>query len=74
MIQTNLFMRFLYQNITRAIFLLMDKVSSKLLEPDIVLQTAKEEVSFLRMANIGYLANRVTFPAELNAQIISTDG
>lgn len=55
-------------------FLVNGQSEQQLLEPDIVLQTAKEEVSFLRMANIGYLANRVTFPAELNAQIISTDG
>ncbi|MDG2153804.1 MAG: multicopper oxidase domain-containing protein [Crocinitomicaceae bacterium] len=55
-------------------FLVNGQSEQQLLEPDIVLQTAKEEVSFLRMANIGYLANRVTFPEELNAQIISTDG
>ncbi|MDC1203034.1 multicopper oxidase domain-containing protein [Crocinitomicaceae bacterium] len=55
-------------------FLVNGQSEQQLLEPDIALQTAKEEVSFLRMANIGYLANRVTFPEELNAKIISTDG
>ena len=45
-------------------FLVNGQSEQQLLEPDIALQTAKEEVSFLRMANIGYLANRVTFPEE----------
>ncbi|MEJ6590237.1 MAG: multicopper oxidase domain-containing protein [Crocinitomicaceae bacterium] len=55
-------------------FLVNGKSEQQLLEPEIALQTSKEAVSFLRMANIGYLANRITFPSELNATIVSTDG
>jgi FtsP/CotA-like multicopper oxidase with cupredoxin domain len=55
-------------------FLVNGQSEHQLLEPDIALQLAKEEVTFLRMANIGYLANRITFPVELNARIVSTDG
>jgi len=29
---------------------------------------------YVRMANIGYLANRITFPAAVNAKIIDSDG
>ena len=32
------------------------------------------EVVFLRLANIGYYGNRVTFPAGLNAVVVSSDG
>ncbi len=55
-------------------FLVNGQSEQELLGPDIAFQSAKEEVSLLRMANIGYLANRVSFPTELNAKIISTDG
>lgn len=55
-------------------FLVNGKSEQQLLGPEIALQTSKEAVSFLRMANIGYLANRITFPSELNATIVSTDG
>jgi len=55
-------------------FLVNGQSEYQLLEPEIALESAKEEVTFLRMANIGYLANRITFPEALNAVIISTDG
>jgi hypothetical protein len=55
-------------------FLVNGQSEHQLLEPNIALQTAKEQVTFLRMANIGYLSNRITFPQQLNAQIVSTDG
>lgn len=55
-------------------FLVNGQSEQQLLAPDVSLQTAKEQVSFLRMANIGYLANRITFPQALNARIVSTDG
>ena len=55
-------------------FLVNGQSEQQLLEPEIALQTSKEAVSFLRMANIGYLANRITFPSALNARIVSTDG
>jgi FtsP/CotA-like multicopper oxidase with cupredoxin domain len=55
-------------------FLVNGMSEQELLNPDIAFQSAKEQVSLLRMANIGYLANRVAFPTELNAKIISTDG
>lgn len=35
---------------------------------------AKDEVVYVRLANVGYYGNRVTFPTDLNAQIICSDG
>ena len=55
-------------------FLVNGKSEQQLLESDMAFQTEKESVSFLRMANIGYLANRIVFPSALNARIVSTDG
>lgn len=43
-------------------------------DDSIKIKGAQGEKIFMRLANIGFLSNRVTFPSWLNAQIIDSDG
>jgi FtsP/CotA-like multicopper oxidase with cupredoxin domain len=55
-------------------YFLVNGLSEQQLDTVEYLTAAKEEVVFCRFANVGYYGNRIVFPSELNAQIISSDG
>lgn len=55
-------------------FLINGFSDQQLVEEDEVFTSSMGQVNFVRLANIGYCGSRVTFPEELNARIISSDG
>lgn len=55
-------------------FLINGKSEQQLVANGIELIAGKNEIVYLRLANIGYYGNRFIFPAELNARAVSSDG
>jgi hypothetical protein len=56
-------------------FLINGKCGNEINADDsITIKGAEGEKILMRMANIGYLANRIIFPPWLNAQILDSDG
>ena len=56
-------------------FFVNGRSEHQLLDTNVAAITAKvNETVLLRLANIGYFGNRIVFPSELNAKIISSDG
>lgn len=55
-------------------FLVNGFSDQQLVSENVVFSSSENEVNYVRLANIGYYGNRVIFPAELNAKIISSDG
>ncbi len=55
-------------------FLVNGKSEQQLNDPDVMINAAANEVVYLRLANIGYMGNRVILPSGLNAKIIASDG
>ena len=56
-------------------FFVNGRSEQQLIDTNVAAITAKaNETVLLRLANIGYFGNRLIFPSQLNAQIISSDG
>lgn len=56
-------------------FFVNGRSEQQLIDTNVASITAKaNETVLLRLANIGYFGNRLIFPTQLNAQIISSDG
>ena len=56
-------------------FFLVNGFSDQQIESNnMIFKSSIEQVDYTRLANLGYMGNRVIFPKELNARIISTDG
>jgi len=56
-------------------FFVNGRSEQQLIDTNLAAITAKaNETVLLRLANIGYFGNRLIFPSQLNAQIISSDG
>jgi plastocyanin len=53
---------------------LINGLSEQQLEDEVEIHGQANSSIYMRMANIGYLANRISFPAALNATIIDSDG
>jgi len=54
-------------------FLINGRAEQQLLQAVEVQAQANENI-YLRLANLGYMSNRIVFPAELNARVIDSDG
>lgn len=55
-------------------FLVNGRSDQQLTDENIQIEGNAGSYTLLRLANIGYYGNRVILPAELNAQVISSDG
>ncbi len=55
-------------------FLINGFSDGQLVDEEETFNSSMNQVDFIRLANIGYCGNRVIFPEELNAKIISSDG
>ena len=55
-------------------FLINGKSQDELGSPETALRIHKDETLFLRIANVGFLANRIEFPSGFNMEIVSSDG
>lgn len=55
-------------------FLINGKSEQQLKDTQITIHSKVNEITYLRLANIGYMGNRIIFPTALNTKIISSDG
>jgi hypothetical protein len=61
-------------NYAPSYFLINGKGKSQLYDSSIAVYGAPNEVTYVRLANVGYYANQVIFPSSLNARVVASDG